>query len=104
MGYVNIEPLTYIRGRSLPSVFMIVDEAQKPYAARSKDHHHSCGGGDQGHLYWATRTRSTTPISDSSNNGLTTLVEKFRAESIAGHVTLAKGERSELAELATQIL
>jgi len=44
------------------------------------------------------------PYIDSSNNGLTTLVERFRKLGIAGHVTLEKGERSELAELATQVL
>jgi PhoH-like ATPase len=44
------------------------------------------------------------PYIDASNNGLTTLVEKFRKEGIAGHITLEKGERSKLAELATQVL
>ena len=44
------------------------------------------------------------PYIDSSNNGLTTVVERFKGEAIAGHITLSKGERSELAELATQLL
>jgi PhoH-like ATPase len=44
------------------------------------------------------------PYLDSSNNGLTTVAERFKLEAIAGHVILTKGERSPLAELATQIL
>jgi PhoH-like ATPase len=44
------------------------------------------------------------PYIDSSNNGLTTIAERFKPEAIAGHVTLSKGERSPLAELATQLL
>ena len=44
------------------------------------------------------------PYIDSSNNGLTTVAERFKGHDIAGHVTLTKGERSALAELATQVL
>lgn len=44
------------------------------------------------------------PYLDSSNNGLTTVAERFKQEALAGHITLAKGERSPLAELATQVL
>ena len=44
------------------------------------------------------------PYIDASNNGLTTVVERFKGERIAGHVTLVKGERSELAELASNKL
>ncbi|HLU64623.1 MAG TPA: PhoH family protein [Kofleriaceae bacterium] len=103
LGFVEIEPLTYIRGRSLPNVFMIVDEAQnltphevKTIITRAGDNTKIILTGDPYQI--------DNPYIDSSNNGLTTVVERFKAEAISGHITLSKGERSALAELATNIL
>ena len=103
LGYIEIEPLTYIRGRSIPNQFMIVDEAQnltphevKTIITRVGDNTKIVLTGDPYQI--------DNPYVDSANNGLTTIVERFKGEPIAGHITLSKGERSVLAELAANIL
>jgi PhoH-like ATPase len=103
LGYVQIEPLTYIRGRSIPNQYMIIDEAQnltphevKTIITRVGDNTKIVLTGDPYQI--------DNPYIDASNNGLTTVVERFKNEGIAGHVTLVKGERSSLAELAANIL
>ena len=103
MGYINIEPLTYIRGRSLPSVYMVVDEAQNLTPHEVKTIVTRAGEGTK-IVLTGDPYQIDNPYIDASNNGLTTLVEKFRQEGLAGHITLEKGERSKLAELATQVL
>ena len=103
MGFVEIEPLTYIRGRSLPNVYMIVDEAQnltphevKTIITRAGDNTKIVLTGDPYQI--------DNPYIDSVNNGLVFVMNHFRNHRIAGHVTLSKGERSDLAELAANIL
>jgi PhoH-like ATPase len=103
MGSVEVEPLTYIRGRSIPNQFMIVDEAQnltphevKTIITRVGDSTKIVLTGDPYQI--------DNPYVDSANNGLTTVVQRFRQHQIAGHITLVKGERSELAELAANML
>ncbi|MFH1812284.1 MAG: PhoH family protein [Pseudomonadota bacterium] len=103
LGILQIEPLTYIRGRSIPNQFMIVDEAQnltphevKTIITRAGDNTKIVLTGDPYQI--------DHPYVDSTNNGLVHIVNKFRAEKLAGHITLAKGERSALAELAANIL
>ena len=103
MGVLEIEPLTYIRGRSIPNQFMVVDEAQnltphevKTIISRAGDNTKIVLTGDPYQI--------DNPYVDSTNNGLVHTVNRFRAERIFGHVTLVKGERSELAELATNLL
>jgi len=103
LGYIEIEPLTYIRGRSLPNVFMIVDEAQNLTPHEVKTIITRAGEGTK-IILTGDPYQIDHPYLDSSNNGLTTVAERFKNESIAGHVILTKGERSQLAELATQIL
>ena len=103
MGFVEIEPLTYIRGRSLPNVYMIVDEAQNLTPHEVKTIITRAGEGTK-IVLTGDPYQIDNPYIDSSNNGLTTVAERFKNEPIAGHVTLTKGERSELAELATHIL
>ncbi len=103
LGFVEIEPLTYIRGRSLPNVFMIVDEAQNLTPHEVKTIITRAGEGTK-IILTGDPYQIDHPYLDSSNNGLTNVAERFKPEAIAGHVTLAKGERSQLAELATQIL
>jgi PhoH-like ATPase len=103
LGFVEIEPLTYIRGRSLPAVFMIVDEAQNLTPHEVKTIITRAGEGTK-IILTGDPYQIDHPYLDSSNNGLTTVAERFKPQQIAGHVTLSKGERSQLAELATQIL
>lgn len=102
-GMLNIEPLTYIRGRSIPNQYMIVDEAQNLTPHEIKTIITRVGENTKvvitGDCY-----QIDNPFIDSSNNGLTYVIERFKQESIAGHVTLTKGERSQLAELATNLL
>jgi PhoH-like ATPase len=103
MGILDIEPLTYIRGRSIPNQFMIVDEAQnltphevKTIVSRAGDNTKIVLTGDPYQI--------DNPYVDSTNNGIVHTVNRFKSERIFGHVTLAKGERSELAEAATNLL
>jgi PhoH-like ATPase len=103
LGFVEIEPLTYIRGRSLPNVYMIVDEAQNLTPHEVKTIITRAGEGTK-IILTGDPYQIDHPYLDSSNNGLTTVAERFKNEAIAGHVILTKGERSQLAELATQIL
>ncbi|MDQ3341657.1 MAG: PhoH family protein [Myxococcota bacterium] len=103
LGFVEIEPLTYIRGRSLPNVFMIVDEAQNLTPHEVKTIITRAGEGTK-IILTGDPYQIDHPYLDSSNNGLTTVAERFKEEAIASHVILTKGERSPLAELATQIL
>ena len=100
---IAIEPLTYIRGRSIPNQYMIVDEAQnltphevKTVLTRVGDNTKIVFTGDPYQI--------DNPYVDSVNNGLTYLAQKFKSEKIAAHVSLFKGERSELAELAANLL
>jgi PhoH-like ATPase len=102
-GQIQVEPLTYIRGRSLPQQFIIVDEAQnltphevKTIITRSGDGTKIVLTGDPGQI--------DNPYVDSASNGLTIAAERFRGERLAAHIVLAKGERSDLAELAANML
>ncbi len=102
-GQIQVEPLTYIRGRSLPQQFIVVDEAQnltphevKTIITRSGDGTKIVLTGDPGQI--------DNPYVDSSSNGLTIAAERFRGEKLAAHIVLAKGERSDLAELAANLL
>ena len=102
-GQIQVEPLTYIRGRSLPQQFIVVDEAQnltphevKTIITRSGDGTKIVLTGDPGQI--------DNPYVDSASNGLTIAAERFRGEKLAAHILLAKGERSDLAELAANAL
>lgn len=103
LGLLEIEPLTYIRGRSLPNAYMIVDEAQNLTPHEVKTIITRAGDGTK-IILTGDPYQIDNPYIDSSNNGLTTVAERFKGQEIAGHVTLTRGERSALAELATQIL
>ena len=103
LGILEIEPLTYIRGRSIPNQFIVVDEAQnlsphevKTILTRAGENSKVVLTGDPYQI--------DNPFVDSASNGLSYTVEKFKGEAISGHVLLAKGERSPLAELAANIL
>ena len=103
LGFIEIEPLTYIRGRSIPNQYMIVDEAQNLTPHEVKTIITRVGEGTK-IILTGDPYQIDNPYVDASNNGLTTVVERFKDEPIAGHVTLTKGERSPLAELAANLL
>ena len=102
-GVVEMEALTYIRGRSIPNQFMIIDEAQnltpheiKTVITRVGENTKVVVTGDPYQI--------DHPYVDASSNGLSYLVERMKGQAMAGHVTLVKGERSPLAELAANLL
>ena len=103
MGLLDIEPLTYIRGRSIPNQYLIVDEAQNLTPHEIKTIVTRVGQGTK-IILTGDPYQIDNPYVDSSSNGLSFLVERFKGEKIAAHVTLTKGERSELAELAANLL
>ncbi|MBB6675581.1 PhoH family protein [Cohnella nanjingensis] len=103
LGSIQVEALTYIRGRSIPGQFIIIDEAQnlskhevKTIVSRVGENSKIVLLGDPEQI--------DHPYLDAQSNGLTYLVESFKAEGISGHVTLEKGERSRLAQLAAEKL
>jgi PhoH-like ATPase len=102
-GQVVLEPLTYIRGRSIPNQFMIVDEAQNLTPHEVKTIASRVGDGTK-LILTGDATQIDNPYLDSSSNGLSYLVERLKGKPIIGHVTLAKSERSELASLVTEEL
>lgn len=102
-GWMSVEPLTYMRGRSIPNQYMVVDEAQnltpheiKSVVTRSGHRTKIVLTGDPEQI--------DSPFLDASTNGISYLVQKFKGQKVYGHVTLSKGERSELAELASNLL
>jgi len=103
LGYIEIEPLTYIRGRSIPNQYIIVDEAQNLTPHEVKTIITRVGEATKVVLT-GDPYQIDNPYVDATSNGLTTVVEKFKGEAVAGHVTLSKGERSALAELASNVL
>jgi len=103
LGMIEVEPLTYIRGRSMPNQYLIVDEAQNLTPHEIKTIITRAGEGTKVVLT-GDPYQIDNPYIDSSSNGLSFVVERFKGESIAGHITLVKGERSDLAELAATLL
>ena len=99
-GQVVLEPLTYIRGRSIPHQFMIVDEAQNLTPHEVKTIASRVGEGTK-LILTGDATQIDNPYLDSSTNGLSYLVERLKDKGIVGHITLGKSERSELASLVT---
>ena len=100
---VEIEPLTYIRGRSLPSQFLVIDEAQNLTPHEVKTVITRAGEGTKV-ILTGDRYQIDNPYVDATSNGLSYVVERFRTSPMAGHVTLRKGERSALAEAAAALL
>ncbi len=100
---LEIEAITYIRGRSLPRQYIIIDEAQNLTPHEVKTIVSRAGNGSKVVLT-GDPYQIDSPYLDAESNGLTYLVEAFKEESLAGHVSLSKSERSSLAELAARIL
>jgi len=100
---VQLEALTYMRGRSIPNQFIVIDEAQnltphevKTVVSRAGNHTKMVLTGDPYQI--------DSPYLDSSSNGLSYTVEKMKGQSIFGHVLLTRNERSDLASLAAELL
>ncbi len=100
-GFIELEPLTYIRGRSLPNQYMIIDEAQnltphemKTIITRAGEKTNIVLTGDPYQI--------DIPYLDSESNGLSMSVDKLKTEKLVGHITLEKGERSALADVAAK--
>lgn len=102
-GLLQIEPLTYIRGRSIPQQYLIVDESQNLTPHEIKTIITRAGDGTK-IVLTGDSFQIDNPYVDSANNGLVYLVDKFKGESISAHITLSKGERSKLSELASNLL
>tara|TARA_R110001592_G_scaffold308359_1_gene582400 strand:- start:184 stop:501 length:318 start_codon:yes stop_codon:yes gene_type:complete len=102
-GTVEIEALTYIRGRSISNAYIIVDEAQNLSRHELKTIITRVGEDTKIVLTGDIEQIDNVYI-DETSNGLTYAVEKFKHAEIAGHITLQKGERSKVATLAARIL
>jgi PhoH-like ATPase len=100
---IEVEPITYIRGRSLPRQFLIIDEAQNLTPHEVKTVVTRAGEGTKVVLT-GDRYQIDNPYVDATSNGLSYVVERFRTSPMAGHITLRKGERSALAECAAALL
>jgi PhoH-like ATPase len=100
---VSIEPLTYIRGRSIPNQFMIVDEAQNLTPLEVKTIITRVGEGTK-IVLTGDSYQIDNPYVDAASNGFNYVVHKFRGQPLAAQVVLRRGERSELAELAANLL
>lgn len=102
-GMLQIEPLTYIRGRTLPKQFLVVDEAQNltPHEVKTIL---TRAGEDTKIVLTGDVDQIDNPYVDAASNGLTYVIERFKEDPLAAHITLSKGERSSLAERATALL
>ncbi|HEU4582139.1 MAG TPA: PhoH family protein [Polyangiaceae bacterium] len=98
-GIIEVEPLTYIRGRSLPQQYVIVDEAQNLTPHEVKTIVTRCGEGTK-IVLTGDPFQIDNPYVDAATNGLTYAANRMHAEALVGHIVLTKGERSALANLA----
>ena len=100
---IEIAPLSYIRGRSLSNVIFIVDEAQNltPHEVKTII---TRAGDNTKLIFTGDINQIDTPFLDSQSNGLSYLIGKLRGNKLFAHIKLEKGERSELANLANELL
>lgn len=102
-GQIVVEPLSYIRGRSIANQYMVIDEAQNLTPLEVKTIITRVGMGTK-IIFTGDPYQIDNPYVDSSTNGFNYIVSKFRGQELAAHVELQKGERSDLAELAANLL
>lgn len=102
-GLIEIEAITFIRGRSIPNAFIVIDEAQNLSMHELKTIITRVGDGTKIVLTGDIEQIDNVHV-DAYTNGLSYAIEKFKDYPIAGHVTLIRGERSDLATLASKIL
>jgi PhoH-like ATPase len=102
-GSIEVEALSYIRGRSLAGQFIVIDEAQNLTPLEAKTILTRVGPGTK-IVFAGDLTQIDTPYLDFASSGFTHIISKFKDKGIAAHVELVKGERSELAEMAADLL
>ena len=102
-GWIVVEPLTYIRGRSIPNQYLLVDEAQNLTPHETKSIITRAGHGTK-IVLTGDPHQIDNPFLDASSNGISYLVQRLKNQSLYGHISLIKGERSELAECASNLL
>jgi PhoH-like ATPase len=102
-GTIQIEALTYIRGRSISNAFVIVDEAQNLTTHELKTIITRAGENTKIILTGDIEQIDNVYL-DETSNGLSYAIEKFKSHDLAGHMTLIRGERSKVATLAAKIL
>jgi PhoH-like ATPase len=102
-GQLELEAITYIRGRTIPHQYIIVDEAQNLTPHEVKTILTRAGEGSK-IVLTGDPHQVDHPYLDSSSNGLTYVADKFKNQELAGHIVFTKGERSELAELAAELI
>lgn len=102
-GLLHVEPLTYIRGRSLPQQYMIVDESQNLTPHEIKTIITRAGEGTK-IVLTGDSEQIDNPYLDSLNNGLVYTIDRLKSEDIVAHVKLQVGERSPLSEIASKLL
>ena len=102
-GQIEVSPLAFIRGRTFNNTLLIVDEAQNSTIHELKTIITRVGEGSKIVLL-GDIGQIDTPYIDSLSNGLTIIIEKLKRENLSGHVCLLKGERSELATLASKLI
>jgi PhoH-like ATPase len=100
---ISIAPLAFIRGRTLAKIFFIVDEAQNltPHEIKTII---SRAGENSKFVFTGDIYQIDTPYLDAESNGLSYLIDRAKGHPLYAHITLQKGERSELANLATELL
>jgi len=102
-GQIEVDSLTYIRGRSLPKQYIIIDDAQNLTPHEVKTIISRAGAGTK-IVLTGDPYQIDNPYLDASSNGLTYLVERFKGQTISGHLMFSKSERSILAGLASELL
>ncbi|MCH2176132.1 MAG: PhoH family protein [Lentisphaeria bacterium] len=102
-GEVQIEALSYIRGRSIPNQYLIIDEAQNLTPLEVKTIVTRCSMGTK-IIFTGDPEQIDNPYMDRYSNGFADLIHKFKGSRLAAHVRLTQGERSELAEEAANLL
>jgi len=100
---IEMEAVTYIRGRSLPKMFMIIDEVQNLTPHEMKTIISRAGKGSKV-ILTGDPTQIDNPYLDKDSNGLTYVLSKFKDQPLYGHVFLDKTERSQLAAVATEVM
>lgn len=100
---IIITPLAYIRGRSLSNIIFIVDEAQNltPHEVKTII---TRAGENTKIIFTGDVRQIDTPYLDEQSNGLSYIIDKLKGNKLVAHVTLEKGERSELANLANELM
>lgn len=102
-GVLDMDTLTYLRGRSIPRQFILCDEAQNITPKMIKTLVTRVGEGSK-IVFTGDPEQIDHPYLDQNSNGLTYLVERIKEQEVAGHVTLVRGERSAVAEMGAKLL